>query len=171
MIQEFEDRANNFRSMITDFNAGVIEDKDIIKKEMQAINGIMKSDYRLYFYTYQNDNKIVSRVCGFNLHTELFLKGLEDLIINTHNYHITYLESGPVVSMNDEVIFGEKDLSLNKFVEITVNKNDINCHYVQACYLNSYAINNKIIDIYFMHRRVYGFYIEIKDAKLDKKGK
>ena len=68
--------------------------------------------------------------------------------------------------MNDEVIFGEKDLSLSKFVENTVNKNDINCHYVQACYLNSYAINNKIIDIYFMHKRVYGFYIEIKDVKL-----
>lgn len=171
MNQEFEDRVNSFRNMINDFNAGTIENKDVIKKEIQAINKIKNSSYQLYFYTYQTDNKLVSRVCGLNLHSELFLRGLEELIINVHNYQITYTTFGPVVSLNDDIVFGGKELSLSKYIDVVVNKNDINCAYAAASYLNSYAIDNKIVDIYFMHKRVVGFYIDIKDIKLEKKGK
>lgn len=175
MNQTLEERVNSFRSMIVDYNVGVIEDKDVIKKELQAINKINNSDFHLYFYTYKKDgNGIIYRVCGNDLHSELFLLGLEEFILDIDKFQIAYtLDIGAEVSLDGNIVFGKKELSLSKYLPITVNINDINCAYFASSYLNSYTVDNKIIDIYFMHKAIVGFYVEIKDAKQlnKKKGK
>ena len=104
MNQELEDRANSFRNMIVDFNRGAITTKDAIKKELLALNKLNNSDYHLYFYAYKTqDNKIVDRVCGLDLHSELFLKGLEQLSIELNNYKIRYTENGPILDLNNQL--------------------------------------------------------------------
>ena len=163
MNQELEDRANSFRNMIVDFNRGVITTKDAIKKELLALNKLNNSDYHLYFYTYKTqDNKIVDRVCGLDLHSELFLKGLEQLNIDLSNYTIRYTENGPVLDLNNQLFLDRRDLETSKFIEITVNKNDLNCAFVGASFVHSLEADNKTISIYFAHKVVVGFYIEIK---------
>lgn len=176
MNQTLEERIASFRSMIVDYNTGTIKDKDVIKKEMQAINALNNSKFKLYFYTYKKDgnngnNPIVNRVCGNDLHSELFLLGLEEFILDVANFQIAYTSDiGAEVSLNDELIFTKKELGLSKYLAVTVNNNDADCHYFASSYLNSYTVDNKIIDIYFMHKAIVGFYVEIKDAKeLNKK--
>ena len=54
MNQTLEERIASFRSMIVDYNTGTIKNKDVIKKEMTAINALNNSEFKLYFYTYFN---------------------------------------------------------------------------------------------------------------------
>ena len=119
MNQTLEERIASFRSMIVDYNTGTIKDKDVIKKEIQAINALNNSKFKLYFYTYKKDgnmgnNPIVNRVCGNDLHSELFLLGLEEFILDVANFQIAYTSDvGAEVSLNDELIFTKKELGLS----------------------------------------------------------
>ena len=75
------------------------------------------------------------------------------------------------IQMTEEIIISKKELGLSKYLAVTVNNNDADCHYFASSYLNSYTVDNKIIDIYFMHKAIVGFYVEIKDAKESNKKK